>query len=135
VAADDPDRTLREPPPGRIRFGEGVLASLPDVLAAEGCSAPFVVIDEQVLAVPGLADVLERIGGTRHEKAAGEPTVDEVESAAARLAESGSDAVVAIGGAPPWTPPRRRASSPSREARIGASRREASPTSRRTGRS
>jgi alcohol dehydrogenase len=68
------------------------------VLAAEGSTRPFVVVDEFVQTLPSVAALLDRIGGQRHPKSAGEPTVDEVEDAAARLAESGADAVVAIGG-------------------------------------
>jgi alcohol dehydrogenase len=84
--------------PVRIRFGEGVLVNLPDVLAAEGSTRPFVVVDEFVQSLPQVASVLTAIGGERHPKSAGEPTVDDVEDAAARLAESRADAVVAIGG-------------------------------------
>jgi len=84
--------------PVRIRFGEGVLASLPDVLVTEGSTRPFAVVDEFVQTLPSVAAVLAAIAGTRYAKSAREPTVDEVEEAAARLAESGTDAIVAIGG-------------------------------------
>ena len=85
--------------PVKIRFGEGVLADLPEVLAAEGCSRPFVVVDEFVHSLPAVASALDWPGAvTIHPKSAGEPTVDDVEDAAARLAESGADSIVAIGG-------------------------------------
>ena len=85
--------------PVKIRFGEGVLSDLPGILADEGCSRPFVVVDEFVQTLPSVAAVLGRIGGaTLYPKSAGEPTVDDVEDAAAKLGASGADAVVAIGG-------------------------------------
>src|SRR3989304_4138529 len=85
--------------PVKIRFGEGVLANLPEVLASEGCSQPFVVVDELVQSLPAVASALHWPGAvTIHPKSAGEPTVEDVEDAAARLAESGADSIVAIGG-------------------------------------
>ena len=91
--------TFRNHLPVKIRFGEGVLADLPEVLAAEGCSRPFVVVDELVHSLPAVASALDWPGAvTIYPKSAGEPTVDDVEDAAARLAESGADSIVAIGG-------------------------------------
>jgi alcohol dehydrogenase len=86
--------------PVRIRFGEGVLARLPDVLAAEGSTRPFVVVDEFVQSLPSVEETIEALGGevAHYSKSAGEPTVDDVEDAAAMLSEAGGDAVVAIGG-------------------------------------
>jgi alcohol dehydrogenase len=89
--------------PVRIRFGEGVLASLPEVLAAEGARRPFLVVDEFVQTLPAVAAVLATVeershAAGRYAKAAGEPTVGDVEDCAARLAESRADAVVALGG-------------------------------------
>lgn len=85
--------------PVKIHFGEGVLADLPELLAADGCSRPFVVVDEFVHSLPAVASALDWPGAvTIHPKSAGEPTVDDVEDAAARLAESGADSIVAIGG-------------------------------------
>jgi len=86
--------------PVRIRFGEGVLATLGAVLEGETASRPFVVVDEFVQTLPAVQAALTAVAGevTLHAKSAGEPTVDEVEDAAARLAESGADAVAAIGG-------------------------------------
>jgi choline dehydrogenase len=85
--------------PVRIRFGEGVVATLADVLQGDGASRPFVVVDEAVQHIPGVAAALGALDGhARFVKGAGEPTVDDVEAAAAALAESGADAVVAIGG-------------------------------------
>ena len=38
--------------PVRIRFGEGVIAGLPEILRGERCSHTFVVIDEVVQGHP-----------------------------------------------------------------------------------
>jgi alcohol dehydrogenase len=85
--------------PVRIRFGEGVLATLPDVLAAEGVARPFVVVDEIVQSLPGVAPVLDRLEEAgRFVKVPGEPTIEDVEQAAAELSTSSADAIVAIGG-------------------------------------
>lgn len=89
--------------PVRIRFGEGAVAQLPEILRAEGASHTFVIVDEVVQEIPQVAAALGAIeaGGstvTRWLKAPGEPLVREVEDAAAQLAASGADAMVAIGG-------------------------------------
>jgi choline dehydrogenase len=86
--------------PVKIRFGDGVAGDLAEVLAAEGASRPFVIMDEGLDGfIPGVATALAGASGSvRFEKPAGEPTVALVEQAAAALAESGADAVVAIGG-------------------------------------
>jgi choline dehydrogenase len=86
--------------PVKIRFGEGVCADLPAVLADEGATRPLIVIDEGLSGlVPQVAGVLRRLGGAQaFEKAPGEPTVALVERAAGALAAGGCDAVVAIGG-------------------------------------
>jgi alcohol dehydrogenase len=85
--------------PVRIRFGEGAVAALPEVLAGEGATRPFLVVDEVVGGLPAVEAALA--GATpvsTFVKAPAEPTVDDVEAAAAQLADSGADAVVAIGG-------------------------------------
>ena len=86
--------------PVKIRFGDGVAGELAEVLAAEGAARPFVIMDEGLDGfIPGVAATLDAVpGAIRFEKAPGEPTVGLVEHAAAALAESGADAVVAIGG-------------------------------------
>jgi choline dehydrogenase len=85
--------------PVRIRFGEGAIAELGDVLATEGSSRPFVVVDETVQSLPPVDAALAGLGEVaRYVKTPGEPTVDDVEKAAALLAESGADSVIAIGG-------------------------------------
>jgi alcohol dehydrogenase len=86
--------------PVKIRFGDGVAGDLAEVLAAEGATRPFVIMDEGLDGfIPGVADALGAVpGAVRFEKAPGEPTVGLVEHAAATLADSGADAVIAIGG-------------------------------------
>lgn len=86
--------------PVRIRFGEGVVSTLGDVLRSEATARPFVVVDELVQQIPQVAAALGALGAaaTRWVKAPGEPTVDDVETAAAALRDSDADAVVAIGG-------------------------------------
>ena len=85
--------------PVRIRFGEGAVAALNDVLAAESTSRPFVIVDDFMQGVPAVASALQGLEEAgRYAKSAGEPTIDDVEDAADRLAASDADAVVAIGG-------------------------------------
>lgn len=85
--------------PVRIRFGEGVVGTLASVLHDEGATSAFVVVDEVVQSIPQVATALDAIGDhTRFVKGAGEPTVDDVEAAAAALTAAGADAVVALGG-------------------------------------
>jgi choline dehydrogenase len=82
--------------PVRIRFGEGAVAALPDVLAELGATAPIVVVEAPVAA---LADVHRAIVGLdAYEKPPGEPTVALVDALAARMDARPPDAVVAIGG-------------------------------------
>lgn len=90
--------------PIAIRFGEGAVAALVDVLGDEGCRHAFVVLDDGLEdLVPAVASALEGLerGGidaTRFVKEPGEPTIDVVDAAASALARSPADAVVAIGG-------------------------------------
>ena len=86
--------------PVKIRFGEGVAADLAGVLAEEGATRPLVVIDAglEELVAEVAAALAPVTGAVRFEKAPGEPTVTLVEEAAAKLSETGCDAVVAIGG-------------------------------------
>jgi alcohol dehydrogenase len=82
--------------PVRIRFGEGAVAALPEVLSELGAEAPTVVVEAPVAA---LADVARAIAGLDvYEKAPGEPTVALVDDLAAHLDARRPDAVVAIGG-------------------------------------
>jgi alcohol dehydrogenase len=86
--------------PVRIRFGEGMAGTLGDVLRAEATGRPFVVVDETVQSLPRVEAALAGVDGelTRFVKSPGEPTVADVEAAAAALRAADADAVVAIGG-------------------------------------
>jgi choline dehydrogenase len=86
--------------PVKIRFGDGVAGMLADVLEEEGANRPFLIMDRGLDGfVPGVAAAIAPLAGAvRFEKDAGEPTAELVEQAAAELAASGCDAVVALGG-------------------------------------
>src|SRR6478672_355351 len=127
--------------PVKIRFGDGVAGDLAEVLAAEGSTRPFVIMDEGLDGfIPAVADALGAApGAIRFEKAPGEPTVGLVEHAAATLADSGADAVVAIGGgssmdtaraAPTCGSPRAASSTRRRRCRWCACRRRQAPAPR-----
>ena len=89
--------------PVRIRFGEGVVGALAEILETEAATSVFVVVDPFVQDLPPVAAALAAVEAagrrlTRHVKSAGEPTADDVDEAAAALSAAGADAVVAIGG-------------------------------------
>ncbi len=85
--------------PVRIRFGEGVAATLPDVLAGDGLERPFLLIDRGLDAIPAIAAVIGAVTWAgRYDKAPGEPTDGQVDESADLLRASGADSVVAIGG-------------------------------------
>jgi alcohol dehydrogenase len=86
--------------PVKIRFGDGVAGQLAAVLADEGASRPFLIMDRGLdVFVPGVAAAIAPLdGAVRFEKDAGEPTAELVEQAAEALSASGCDAVVALGG-------------------------------------
>jgi alcohol dehydrogenase len=86
--------------PVKIRFGDGVAGDLAAVLAEEGATRPFLIMDRGLdQIVPGIASAIAPLGAAqRFEKDAGEPTVALVQEAASALAASGADAVVALGG-------------------------------------
>jgi choline dehydrogenase len=91
--------------PVKIRFGDGIAASLPAVLDELGATRVFLMVDEGIeVHNPAAAEVLAGLAArgdidvTRFDKPAGEPTIAMVDDAiaACRAAEAG--AVVAIGG-------------------------------------
>ncbi|MBL8931100.1 MAG: iron-containing alcohol dehydrogenase [Kineosporiaceae bacterium] len=91
--------------PVRIRFGEGVAGSLPDVLREAGASRALVMLDEGIEGFnPEAAVLLERLAAaedltiTLHHKPAGEPSIENVDAAVAAVLASGAQAVVALGG-------------------------------------
>ncbi len=82
--------------PVKVRFGEGAVAALPEVLAELGATAPTVVVEAPVAE---LADVAAAIAGLDvYAKPPGEPTVALVDALVARMDAQPPDAVVAIGG-------------------------------------
>jgi choline dehydrogenase len=85
--------------PVRIRFGEGVAGTLPDVLAGDGLERPFLLIDRGLEAIPAIAAVIGAVSWAgRYDKAPGEPTDRQVDECADLLRAAGADSVVAIGG-------------------------------------
>jgi alcohol dehydrogenase len=85
--------------PVRIRFGEGVAATLPDVLAGDGVSRPFLLIDRGLDGIPAIAALVDAVGWAgRYDKEPGEPTDRQVDECADTLRASNADGVVAIGG-------------------------------------
>lgn len=91
--------------PVKIRYGEGVAATLPAVLAEIGATQVFLMVDEGIERFnPAAAALLARLDAepglvvTRFDKPAAEPTIDMVDNATAALCASGAEVVVALGG-------------------------------------
>lgn len=82
--------------PVRIRFGEGVLAELPEVLRELGATAATVVVERPVAGVPAVRTATT--GLDVFVKAPGEPTVELVDALVERMRGRPPDALVAIGG-------------------------------------
>ena len=91
--------------PVKVRFGEGVAATLPAVVAEIGSSKVFLMVDKDIEKFnPAAAQLIDQmksapgISVTLFEKPAGEPTIQMVDDAIASLKAAGSDVVVALGG-------------------------------------
>jgi len=85
--------------PVQITFGDGCVASLPDVLARLAVSRPFVVIEEPVADHAGIAAALAASpAGRRFVKPSGEPTMAMFEDCVEAFSASDADGMVAIGG-------------------------------------
>lgn len=82
--------------PVRIRFGEGVVAGLPDVLAELGARRAAAIVEAPVARNPAVAAALRGIDV--HVKDPGEPTVEGVEALVEWLRGRRPDAIVAVGG-------------------------------------
>jgi alcohol dehydrogenase len=82
--------------PVRIRFGEGALEGLSDVLAELGAAAATVVVERPVAGVPAVRRATT--GLDVFEKEPGEPTVELVDALVERMRRRPPDALVAIGG-------------------------------------
>jgi choline dehydrogenase len=79
--------------PVRVRFGEGVVGQLPDVIGGRRAVA---VVDPPVGAIPALATALA--GLEILAKPPGEPTFEMVAEAAERIRELAPEVIVAVGG-------------------------------------
>jgi alcohol dehydrogenase len=85
--------------PVRIRFGEGVAASLSDVLRGDGLTRPFLLLDRGLDGIPAIADAIGSVQWVgRYDKEPGEPTDTQVDAVADALRAADVDSVVAIGG-------------------------------------
>lgn len=86
--------------PIKIRFGDGEIARLPEVLAAEGATSTVAVIDRAMVGHPAIEAALAQAPGAVAQwvKEPGEPTTDDVAACAQALVDAGADAIVAIGG-------------------------------------
>src|SRR6266550_738272 len=86
--------------PTRIRFGAGALEELPQHLDALGIHRPLVVTDPGLLAT-GAFKALEKISGKKWAIFSGvhpNPTIEDVDAAAAAGRKAKCDAVIAFGG-------------------------------------
>jgi alcohol dehydrogenase len=91
--------------PVKVRFGEGVAGTLPDVLGELGATRVFLMVDEGIdRHNPAVASLLDELIGqagltfTRFDKPAAEPTIEMVDTATRALVDSEATALVAIGG-------------------------------------
>lgn len=91
--------------PVKIRFGEGVSATLPAVLKEADGQRAFVMLDEGIEQFnPAVADLVATLAAdseldvTFFHKPAGEPSIENVDDAIAALQACDASAVVAIGG-------------------------------------
>jgi alcohol dehydrogenase len=91
--------------PVKVRFGEGVSSTLPDVLAEIGATSIFLMVDEGIEQFnPAAATLLGELGQrseltiVRFDKPAAVPTIEMVDEATEALRSSGATALVALGG-------------------------------------
>lgn len=91
--------------PVKIRFGEGVSETLPEVLSELNANSVFLMLDEGIeLHNPAVASLLSDVAKrsavkiTRFSKPAAEPTIDMVDAATRALCDSNASVLVAIGG-------------------------------------
>jgi len=91
--------------PVKIRFGNGIAKTLPDVIKEVDSKHIFLMVDEGIEkfnpAAAELIKILEANGSfkvTHFGKPAGEPTIQMVDDATSALIKSGADSVIALGG-------------------------------------
>ncbi len=82
--------------PVRIRFGEGAVAALPEVLTEMGATAALVVVERPVAGIPAVAAAVA--GLEVFQKEPGEPSAELIEALVQRMRARPPDALVAIGG-------------------------------------
>jgi alcohol dehydrogenase len=91
--------------PVKVRFGNGIAKTLPEVITEVGSKHIFLMVDEGIekfnQAAAELIKSLESNGAfkvTHFGKPAGEPTIQMVDDATNALTSSGADSVIALGG-------------------------------------
>jgi alcohol dehydrogenase len=99
----DPVTPFRSQLPVQIAFGDGTIGELTAVLAGLGATAALVVVEAPVAEHPDVVAALAAVEGSgvrvdRAIKGPGEPSFQLADELAARIRESGLDAVVGIGG-------------------------------------
>ena len=82
--------------PVRVRFGEGAVAELPDLIRELDGRRPLALLDPAVARLPAVAAALGAIAAV--ERPDGEPAVSQVEAVRAEIARRDPDVIVAIGG-------------------------------------
>ncbi len=89
--------------PVKVRFGEGIAETLPEVIKEVDSKKPFLMVDEGIEKFnPAAAALIDKVkvasNVTIFEKPAGEPTIQMVEDAISALKAAGCDSVIALGG-------------------------------------
>lgn len=89
--------------PVKVRFGDGIAETLPEVIKEVDSKKPFLMVDEGIEKFnPAAAALINKVKAscdvTIFEKPAGEPTIQMVEDAISALKAAGCDSVIALGG-------------------------------------
>jgi choline dehydrogenase len=99
----DPIGSFHSQLPVKIAFGDGVIAELPDALAALAAASVLVVVEEPVAEHSDVVAALAATGSSgvrleRYVKGPGEPTFALADDLAARARDGALEVVVGIGG-------------------------------------
>ncbi len=89
--------------PVKIRFGENIAETLPDVIKEVASKKAFLMVDAGIEKFnPAAAALIKKAQNASDvvvfEKPAGEPTIQMVEDAISALKDAGCDSVIALGG-------------------------------------
>jgi alcohol dehydrogenase len=89
--------------PVKIRFGENISETLPEVIKEVASKKAFLMVDEGIEKFnPAAAALIKKVKSASDvvifEKPAGEPTIQMVEDAISALKAAGCDSVIALGG-------------------------------------